>query len=154
MMQLYLVQHGQALSKDADPERPLSDKGQADIERLAEWLGENGVKITTILHSGKTRARQTAELLERLLKPAGRIHQEEGLGPSDSPKVFLDGLHDHSEDILLAGHMPFVARVVSVALTGRPDRHVVEFEPGSVAGLERHDAVTWRLFLFARPGFF
>ena len=154
MMQLYLVQHGQALSKDADPERPLSDKGQADIERLAEWLGGNGVKITTILHSGKTRAHQTAELLERLLKPAGQIHQEKGLGPNDSPKIFLDGLHDHLEDILVAGHMPFVARVVSVALTGRPDRHVVEFEPGSVAGLVRDDAVTWRLFLFARPGFF
>ncbi len=154
MMQLYLVQHGQALSKDADPERPLSDKGRADIARLAEWLGENGVKITTILHSGKTRARQTAELLERLLEPAGRIHQEEGLGPNDSPKVFLDGLRDHPKDVLVAAHMPFVARVVSVALTGGPYRQVVEFEPGTVAGLVRDDAVAWRLFLLTRPGFF
>ncbi len=153
-MQLYLVQHGEALSKDVDPKRPLSDKGRADIERLAEWLRKQGVKVAEILHSGKTRTRQTAELLERLLKSSGRIHQEEGLGPNDSPKVFLDGLRDHPEDILVAAHMPFVARVVSVALTGGPYRQVVEFEPGTVAGLERYDAVAWRLFLFARPGFF
>ncbi len=154
MMQLYLVQHGEALSKDVDPERPLSDKGRADIERLAEWLGKRGVNVREILHSGKTRARQTAELLERLLESTGRIRQKEGLGPNDSPKVFLDRLHSHPEDILITGHMPFVARVVSVALTGGPYRQVVEFEPGSVAGLEHRDGVTWRLFLFARPGFF
>ncbi len=154
MTQLYLVQHGEALSKDVDPKRPLSDKGRADIERLAEWLGKQGVKVAEILHSGKTRSRQTAELLERLLESRGRIHQGDRLGPNDSSKVFLDRLHGHPEDILVAGHMPFVARVASLAITGGPYRQVVDFEPGSVAGLERHDAVAWRLFLFARPGCF
>jgi len=30
----------------------------------------------------------------------------------------------------------------------------VEFVPGSVAGIERIDGVSWRLFMFARPDFF
>ena len=153
-MRLYVVQHGEALSKDVDPERPLSDKGRADIERLAEWLGKQAVKVAEILHSGKTRARQTAELLERLLESRGRIHQEVCLGPNDSPTIFLDRLHDHPKDILVVGHMPFVARMVSLAITGGPYRQVVEFEPGTVAGLVRHDAKVWRLFFLARPGFF
>ncbi len=33
-MRLYLVQHGEALSKDVDPERALSDVGRADAEHL------------------------------------------------------------------------------------------------------------------------
>jgi hypothetical protein len=50
--------------------------------------------------------------------------------------------------------MPFVARIVSQALTGAPDRQLVEFVPGSIAGIERSDSASWRLFLFARPEFF
>ena len=153
-MHLYLVQHGDALPKDLDPDRPLSDKGQADIARLADWLGEHDVKVAEILHSGKMRARQTAELLESVLESGDRIREERGLGPKDSPKAFLEILRDREADFLVVGHMPFVARAVSVAITGEPDRPLVEFEPGSIAALTRHDPRAWRLFLFARPGFF
>ncbi len=85
-MHLYLVQHGDALPKDLDPGRPLSDKGLADIGRLADWLGERGVKVTEILHSGKTRARQTAELLGSVVESGDRIREGSGLGPNDSPR--------------------------------------------------------------------
>jgi phosphohistidine phosphatase SixA len=40
-MRLYLVQHGDALTKDVDPERQLSSQGRADITRLLEWLVTN-----------------------------------------------------------------------------------------------------------------
>ena len=154
MMYLYLVQHGEAIAKDVDPSRPLTEKGRDDISRLAEWLDRQGIKVAEILHSGKTRARQTAELLDRLLERGGRISETDGLGPNDSPKIFLRGLRDAERDILVAGHMPFVARTLSVAVTAEPDRQVAAFEPGSVAGLVRHDAQAWHLVLFARPGTF
>ena len=153
-MHLYLVQHGDALSKDLDPGRPLSDKGLADIGRLADWLGERGVKVKEILHSGKTRARQTAELLGSVVESGGRIREESGLGPNDSPRAFLEALRDREGDILVVGHMPFVARAVSAAVTGEPDRPLVESVPGSIAGLTRDDGRAWCLFLFARPGFY
>jgi len=64
-MRLYLVQHGKAKSKDEDPDRPLTDQGRNDIKKVAVFLAENaGLKVTSIYHSGKTRARQTAEVLE------------------------------------------------------------------------------------------
>lgn len=153
-MHLYLVQHGDALPKDLDPARPLSDKGQADIGRLAHWLGQRGVKVAEIVHSGKMRAVQTAELLASVAESCDRIREGSGLGPNDSPQAFLEALRDRQGDILVAGHMPFVARAVSVALTGEPDRPIVEFVPGSIAGLVQHDARAWRLFFFARPDFF
>jgi len=153
-MRLYIVQHGDSVTKEIDPDRPLSDQGQADIQRLAEWLSSHNVKIAQILHSGKTRAKETAEILRPLLKSPSQIYEGQGLAPNDSPEAFLHQLRDPKKDTLIAGHMPFVARTISQALTGAPDRQLVEFIPGSVAGIERSDGASWRLFMFARPEFF
>ena len=152
-MRLYLVQHGESVPKDIDPDRPLSDRGRADIERLAEWLSSHNVQVAQILHSGKTRAKETADILRPLLTSPSQIHQSDGLAPNDSPEAFLKQLTDPNKDTLVAGHMPFVARAVSQALTGAPDRQLVEFVPGSVAGIERSDSASWILFMFAQPQF-
>ncbi len=152
-MRLYLVQHGDALPKDVDPDRPLSEQGRADIQRLADWLENRHVQVATILHSGKTRASETAELLRPLLEPRGQIAEGQGLAPNDSPGAFLRQIRHSDKDTLVAGHMPFVERCVSQALTGAPDRKLVEFFPGSIAGIERSGDASWRLFMFVRPGF-
>jgi len=152
-MRLYIVQHGDSLPKDVNPDRPLSNRGRADIERLTEWLSSHNVQITQILHSGKTRAKETAEILRPLLKSPSQIYEGQGLAPNDSPEAFLHHLGDSDKDTLVAGHMPFVARTVSQALTGAPDRQLVEFVPGSVAGIERSGDASWRLFMFVRPEF-
>ncbi len=153
-MRLYIVQHGDSLPKDVDPDRPLSNRGRADIERLTEWLSSHDVQIAQILHSGKTRAKETAEILRPLLKSPSQIYEGQGLAPNDSPEAFLHQFRDREIDTLVAGHMPFVARTVSQALTGAPDRQLVEFVPGSVAGIERSEGASWRLSIFARPEFF
>ena len=150
-MRLYIVQHGDAVPKDADPDRPLSDQGQADIQRLKEWLGRHDTRVGRILHSGKTRARQTAEILGSLLEHGGSIDEQEGLAPNDSPGDFIEQMKNAEQDILVASHMPFVARTVSQALTGTPDSKPVDFSPGSIAGIERREDDTWCLFLFVRP---
>ena len=153
-MRLYIVQHGDSVAKEIDPKRPLSDRGQADIQRLAEWLSSHNVQIAQIFHSGKARARETAEILRPLLKFPSQIHEGQGLAPNDSPEAFLRQMRDSKKDTLVAGHMPFVTRTISQALTGAPDRQIVEFIPGSVAGIERSNGASWRLFMFARPEIF
>ncbi len=147
-MRLYLVQHGDAHPKDVDPDRPLTDQGATDIGRLAAWLARSETHIALILHSGKLRARQTAEILASALTDGGAIEARSGLSPNDSPCDLLDSLGD--EDTLVAGHMPFVSRAVSTALGLSPEHPVVAFEPGSLAVLERHDD-DWRLIAFVRP---
>lgn len=152
-MRLYIVQHGDAVQKDVDPNRPLSDRGRADIQRLTEWLSSHNVQIVQILHSGKDRARESAEILQPLLESPSQIHARDGLAPNDSPESFLRQLRGLKKDMLIVSHMPFVARTVSQALTGAPDRQLVEFVPGSVAGIESTDGASWRLFVFIRPEF-
>ena len=152
-MRLYLVQHGDAVQEDVDRDRPLSERGRADIQRLTEWLSRHDIRVAQILHSGKTRARQTAEILRPLAKSPSQVLEGRGLAPNDSPEAFLRQLRDSNRDTLIAGHMPFVARTVSQALTGAPDRQLVAFLPGTIAGIERSEGASWHLFLFARPEF-
>jgi len=68
-MNLYLVQHAEAKRKEEDPERPLSEKGRVDIRKVAVYIaGHINIKVSAIIHSGKTRARQTAEALAEYLR--------------------------------------------------------------------------------------
>lgn len=150
-MRFYLVQHGDAVSKDIDPDRPLSDKGRLDVKKLQVFLSGHGVVVSQIWHSGKTRARETAELLRPLLSASSEIHRRDGLAPNDAPQAFIEELHGIDEDILVASHMPFVSRTVSQALAGSADRALIDFVPGSIAGIARHDDGSWRLFMFVRP---
>jgi len=62
---IYLVQHGEAESKKEDPERSLTKKGRRDVEKVAVWAAQTGLKIEQIRHSGKRRAAETAEIFCR-----------------------------------------------------------------------------------------
>ncbi len=37
-MKVYLVQHGEAESKEVNPQRPLTEQGMRDVQRIAEAL--------------------------------------------------------------------------------------------------------------------
>jgi phosphohistidine phosphatase len=148
-MRLYLVQHGEAVPKDVDPDRPLSDRGAADIGRLASWLATTGTRVSGIVHSGKLRAQQTADILIPVLHPDGSVEARPGLAPNDPPEAYLETLADG--DVIVVGHMPFVSRAVAVALGLPPDQTAVAFTPGSLAALERDDGGSWRLVAFVRP---
>ncbi len=150
-MRFYLVQHGDALPKEVDPDRPLSDRGRRDVERLQAFLSRRNTVVSQIWHSGKTRARETAELLRPLLAAPSEIHHRDGLAPNDSPQAMIDGLDGIDEDILVASHMPFVSRSVSQALVGSAEPELIDFLPGSIAGVARQYDGSWRLFLFLRP---
>ena len=69
-MELYLVQHGEAKPESEDPERPLTDRGEETVRRMAAWAAQVGLKVDEIRHSGKRRAEQTASLLAERLSPA------------------------------------------------------------------------------------
>jgi phosphohistidine phosphatase len=82
-MRIYLTQHGLAVPKDIDPDRPLSERGREDVRHLAEFLDKAGVRVGQVLHSGKTRAEQTAAILAEALLPERQPRAQAGLGPKD-----------------------------------------------------------------------
>ena len=82
-MRIYLVQHGEAKSEQEDPRRTLTDKGIAEVQKVAEFLRPLTLAVDAIWHSGKARAQQTAERLAEALGAQARIVAREGLGPKD-----------------------------------------------------------------------
>ena len=72
-MELFLVQHGHAMAKTDDPLRPLTPDGAEAVERIGVWAHEASLSIRQILHSGKLRAEQTAQILANHLNPAEGI---------------------------------------------------------------------------------
>ena len=150
-MKLYLVQHGDALAKDADPDRPLSERGRADIERLAGFLARRGVRAARVLHSGKTRTRQTAEPLALAMAPGTVSEARAGLDPNDATHALAAEAGGWSDDAVVVGHLPFVARLAARLVTGRDDASIVAFEPGAMVCLERADDGAWAIAWMLRP---
>ena len=137
-MQLHLVQHGQAKTEDEDPQRPLTDQGADDVARVARHAVEQlGVRATRVVHSGKTRARQTAEIWGSLLH--ADVEQADALAPNDDPTTWIERLDAESEDLMLVGHLPYLGRLASLLLTGDADRTVIGFRQGGLVGMERTD---------------
>ncbi|MFZ0486933.1 MAG: phosphohistidine phosphatase SixA [Arenicellales bacterium] len=148
----YLCQHGDALARDVDPDRPLSKRGTADVCNVAGSLGGR-IVIDAIIHSGRTRARQTAELLHERLAPDVDIREQAGLGPKDPVEDFAAVIASSTDNLMMVGHMPFVGRLASHLLchAGDPDRNIVAFQPGTVVALERQDDGNWMLAWMVTP---
>ena len=152
-MKLWIVQHGDALTKDVDPDRPLSEKGRSDIERLALHLVGCGVHIERVVHSGKTRAQQTADILAAALRVRKRVEAVKNLDPLDPPGPFAAECAFAAGDLLVAGHMPFVGKLVSLLTAACEEGNLLGFVPGTAACLERADDGTWNVVCLLRPEF-
>ena len=87
-MAFYIVQHGLSLPKDQDPEKGLAAKGIETVRRIAEVARNYGVTVERIVHSGKKRALQTAEIMADVLKPSGGIRKTAGIKPLDDVAEF------------------------------------------------------------------
>jgi len=142
-MMLVLVHHGDALGPEVDPMRPLSDVGRAASGRLAEAAAARGVRPDVVRHSGKLRARQTAELFWRACNPLAGFSAARGLQPTDPPRWMRDELAEDDRSILLVGHMPHLVQLLQVLRGDPQDGAAADFPLHGCVALERHGE-TWQ----------
>ncbi len=135
-MKLYLVRHGEALAKEIDPDQSLSETGRANVERLAAFVGQRGVRAARILHSGKTRARQTAEILAEAMADAGACAARDGLAPNDPTAPVADAFAESQDDTVLVGHLPFLGDLAARLVVGSEGVIVAVFRPATMVCLE------------------
>ncbi len=151
-MNLYLVQHAEAKAKTEDPKRPLSEKGQADIQMVAAYVAKHSnIKLGQIKHSGKTRARQTAAALAEALQPAGGISQAADLTPLAEVSAWAARLAAMTEDVMLVGHLPHLSKLAALLLCQDDTKTVVAFQMGSLVCLGRDEKGVWALRWVVRP---
>ena len=130
MITVYLVQHGMALDKELDENRPLSDAGAAEVRKVAALLKNNAVVINKIVHSGKLRASQTAELFAEALN-VDNITELSGIKPNDDPQKLIAQM---TEDALMViGHLPNMENVAAALLQADKNTTPVKFQNSAVA---------------------
>lgn len=150
-MKLYLVQHGEACSKEINPDRPLTDQGKADIERLAAFFKRAGIQVERVIHSGKLRAEQTAERLAKVTAPGMELETSGLINPNDNPKAFDWQSESWNRDTLIVGHLPFMAKLVSHLVIDDENKSITDFQPGSIVCLEHTDETHWQVIWMIRP---
>jgi phosphohistidine phosphatase len=147
-MEVFLVQHGEATPESEDPQRPLTERGKAEVEKVARHAAGLRLQVSLILHSDKLRAQQTAEILGRYLVPPQGVREQMGLAPTDGPRVAEELIRQAAEPIMLVGHLPHLSRLTSLLILGSPEKEVIRFRNGGIVCLSRDEsawAVRWIL---------
>ncbi len=143
-MQLYLVRHGDAESELIDAQRPLSETGRNDIQRVAAFVQTNiDLDVKTLFHSGKTRARETAEILSSPVTSSEPMQVDNHLSPNADPEIWKDRLLGERENLMLVGHLPHLNRLVALLVCGDVSRTVVNFTTGTLVCLENNHSECW-----------
>lgn len=150
-MKLYLVQHGEACAKEVDPDRPLTDQGAKDIDRLAAFLKRAAIQVDRVIHSGKLRAYQTAQRLGKAIAPGVELETSGLINPNDNPKAFDWQSESWNKETLVVGHLPFMAKLVSHLLVENENQLITAFHPGSIVCLEHNNNAHWQINWMIRP---
>jgi phosphohistidine phosphatase len=151
-MFLYLVQHGEALGKDVDRSRSLSEKGVGDVKKMASFSRDLKISPHQIVHSGKMRALQTAQLLEDRVTSDRVVLESDGLSPMDDPEMWFGRLSKMNEDIMIVGHLPYLDKLASLLLCRDKEKNIINFEMGSILCLKRLEEFNWNVEWFIKPG--
>jgi len=138
-MFLYLVHHGKTVDAVSDPRRPLSEMGAIAARRIAVMVASKGVKPEAIWHSGKYRARQTADILWRECNPLAENLAVHGLRPNDSTRWIIKRLLNLSSDTMLVGHVPHLDDLLRALVADES----TTFPVHGVVALQRLDN-SWR----------
>lgn len=142
-MHLYLVHHGDALGPDVDPRRPLSLGGRQAVERLAAQAAARGASPAVVWHSGKLRAKQTAEAFWRSCNALAEFSATRDLQPDDPPSRIRDRLRGESRDILIAGHFHHLPRLLTLLIHGNEDAPLAFPLHGFIALETLDEGQTW-----------
>ena len=130
---VYFSQHGLAIDKTENPQRPLSPAGVKQTQSVAKQLLASGIPVSRIFHSGKLRATQTAEIFASNLNIA-QISTHAHLSPDDDVSLFADTLENHA---LYVGHLPHLEKLVSYLVSGETAPCILKFQNSAVLCLEK-----------------
>ena len=146
---LYLVQHGKAFDEKVDPERKLTPEGVAETTLVVSYLAGIGVSVNGVVHSGKARALQTAEIFAKYLN-ARFIKAIDGLNPNDDPGIIAGKLSELGDGVMIVGHLPHLSKLVSLLVVSNSSIQVVNFRYSGVLKL-RYLGERWVIDWYITP---
>ena len=151
-MYLYLVQHAEAKPKEEDPDRHLSERGLETIRRVASFLSQNAdIRLHSILHSDRTRALETAQVLGEKLNPSRGLEEAKELSPTSTPWGWVERLAQITNDIMIVGHLPHLQRLSSILLCQDEHKKILEFVKGCVICFFKDESGIWTVQWMLTP---
>ena len=144
-MKVYLVRHGKSVAPALDPSQPLSGEGREEIRHMARTLANMNLKVGTVLHSGKLRAKETAREIAAALEPAGGVKKVTGLAPNDDPVQALEWIETADEDLMLVSHLPFLDNLLKELVKPAQGEELPSFDSGALVGVEKMGG-QWQIF--------
>ncbi len=147
---VYLVRHGEAKNPAEDPARGLTPRGVRQVEATAQAALDRNARPSTIFHSSKARAAQTAVVLAEYLKPPNKNEMADGLAPNDDPGEWAERLKDMNEEVMLVGHLPHLPGLAYLLLGTDGQTEQITFQTATIAALE-NTKNGWKLLWTITP---
>jgi phosphohistidine phosphatase len=145
VLKLYLVQHAQAKEKSEDPLRSLSEMGEKIALRMAQYAQQYlKISVKNIYQSGKLRASQTASIFAEYLNCTDIVESIE-LEPLSDASIWSSRLSDIDDDIMLVGHLPHLANLVTHLFSSQEETKIVNFRNAGIVCLSRDKTGIWSL---------
>lgn len=127
-MKIYLIRHSNAVDPgtpgyEDDSLRPLTEKGRDKMRKIAAALKELDVKPDLIVSSPYIRARQTAEVLAKVLKFKQELAVNDTLVPMGNPENIIGEINEkyNVDELVLVGHEPCISSLVGMLIGGNPE---------------------------------
>lgn len=161
MTQLYLIRHGIAADRTDyvnDAARPLTQIGQEKTAKVAQRLKALGVRFDLILTSPLVRARQTAEILQKV-GLSNAIEDFPALSPGGEIQPWLawwsNSRYNKKESCLaLVGHQPDLGDWSEILVWGNSQEKLIVKKAGIIGVMlppETFPVGRSELFLLTAP---
>lgn len=139
-MKLYVVRHGDALSRGGgvatDAERPLSPQGEAEARGAGKLLSRVDPAIALVLTSPAVRAVETGRLIGEALRGRPEVRPSERLKAGSRIDAILgDVFAAGRESVVAVGHQPDLGMLIGWLIADQGPASLV-LPPGIVACIE------------------
>ncbi|NGX56598.1 MAG: 2,3-bisphosphoglycerate-dependent phosphoglycerate mutase [Candidatus Anoxychlamydiales bacterium] len=115
-MNLYLMQHGLANTKEIEIEESLSEEGIKNVGISARALKKLNVSFDVIICSGKKRSIQTANIIAKEFNfNVEKIITSDFVNPMADPKDTINFINQYQR-VFIAGHLPSIKNIISFLL--------------------------------------
>ena len=140
-MELYFFRHGIAADRNdpaypSDQDRPLTEEGIRKTREAAQGLKRLDIAFDKILTSSWLRARQTAEIVAKVLGMENGLENLPELEGDRTVDGLLAALGDHrASRLLLVGHEPLLGDTIGSLVCPDGDMQV-DLKKSGAAGVE------------------
>ncbi|MCK5706341.1 MAG: phosphohistidine phosphatase SixA [Candidatus Aureabacteria bacterium] len=139
-MKLYIIRHGDAVSKSTDLLRPLSEVGKVQSKKIGAFLNRLKIAPAIMMHSTKTRAEQTANIISEKIGYYGPVNVREELSPDYPIDIIAKEILESNEDTVIIGHLPFLSYLTSYLLSKKDGTSFCDFNEATVICLEKNNS--------------